>query len=79
MVEGCKLSADVTQDTVITYDNVVLPPDRLADHLRAEQHRHFRNEVSLEDCRVLRHDGSAEQPAVSALGPVTLPGFRPNA
>jgi len=49
LVEGCKLSADIKQDTVITYDNVVLPPDRLADRLRAEQYRHFRAEPWLEE------------------------------
>jgi predicted homoserine dehydrogenase-like protein len=49
LVEGCKLKRDVAKDAVITYDDVELPPDRLADRLRAEQYRHFRNESWLED------------------------------
>jgi predicted homoserine dehydrogenase-like protein len=34
---------------VLTYDDVDLPPDRLADRLRAEQYRHFRGENWLEE------------------------------
>lgn len=49
LVEGCKLIRDVKKDTVITYDDVTLPPNRLADRLRAEQYRHFRGETWLED------------------------------
>lgn len=41
LVEGCKLKRDVAKDAVITYDDVELPPDRLADALRAEQYAHF--------------------------------------
>ena len=40
---------DVAKDEVLTYDDVVLPPGRLADTLRAEQYRHFRGETWLED------------------------------
>ena len=42
LVEGCKLVRDVAKDAVLTYDDVELPPGRLADRLRAEQYRHFR-------------------------------------
>jgi predicted homoserine dehydrogenase-like protein len=49
LVEGCKLKRDIAKDAVITYDDVELPPNRLADRLRAEQYRHFRNETWLED------------------------------
>jgi predicted homoserine dehydrogenase-like protein len=49
LVEGCKLLRDVSKDAVITYDDVRLPPDRLADQLRAEQYRFFRGEVWLEE------------------------------
>ena len=49
LVEGCKVKRDVKKDDVITYDDVELPPDRLADRLRAEQYRHFRGETWLED------------------------------
>ena len=49
LVEGCKLKRDVKKDEVITYDDVELPPDRLADSLRAEQYRHFRGETWLEE------------------------------
>jgi predicted homoserine dehydrogenase-like protein len=48
LVEGCKLSKDVKKDVVITYDDIELPPNRLADRLRAEQYRHFRGETWLE-------------------------------
>ena len=44
LVEGCRLRRDVAQDDVLTYDDVELPPNRLADQLRAEQYEHFRGE-----------------------------------
>jgi predicted homoserine dehydrogenase-like protein len=49
LVEGCRLTRDVAKDAVITYDDVALPPNRLADRLRAEQYAHFRNETWLQD------------------------------
>ena len=49
LVEGCKLRRDVKKDAVLTYSDVDLPPNRLADRLRAEQYRHFRSETWLED------------------------------
>jgi predicted homoserine dehydrogenase-like protein len=49
LVEGCKLLRDVSKDAVVTYDDVRLPPDRLADQLRAEQYRFFRGEAWLEE------------------------------
>jgi predicted homoserine dehydrogenase-like protein len=49
LVEGCKLKRNVKKDEVITYDDVELPPNRLADQLRAEQYRHFRGETWLEE------------------------------
>jgi len=49
LVEGCTLKRDIAKDAVITYDDVELPPNRLADRLRAEQYRHFRKETWLED------------------------------
>lgn len=48
-VEGCVLTRDIPKDSVITYDDVTLPPNRLADQLRAEQYRHFRDETWLEE------------------------------
>ncbi len=39
--EGCRLTRDVSQDQVITYDDVELPNGRLADKLRVEQTTHF--------------------------------------
>ncbi len=41
LVEGCKLKRDIAKDEVITYDDVDLPPGRLADALRLEQYEHF--------------------------------------
>jgi len=49
LVEGCALTRAVKKDEVVTYDDVRLPPDRLADRLRAEQYRHFRGETWLEE------------------------------
>ena len=49
LVEGCKLNRNVGKDAVITYDDVELPPNRLADRLRAEQYRHFRGETWLQE------------------------------
>ncbi len=49
LVEGCVLKRDVAKDSVITYDDVTLPRERLADQLRAEQYRIFRNETWLEE------------------------------
>jgi predicted homoserine dehydrogenase-like protein len=41
LVEGCKLRRDVPKDAVLTYDDVELPPGRLADQLRQEQYERF--------------------------------------
>ncbi len=49
LVEGCRLLRDVPQDSVLTYDDVELPPGRVADRLRAEQYRHFLGETWLEE------------------------------
>jgi len=49
LVEGCKLKRAVQKDQVVTYDDVELPKDRLADRLRAEQYAHFREERWLGD------------------------------
>jgi predicted homoserine dehydrogenase-like protein len=38
---GCRLKRDILRDEVLTYDDVDLPPGRLADKLRAEQYAHF--------------------------------------
>jgi predicted homoserine dehydrogenase-like protein len=40
LAEGCRLARAVAKDQVLTYDDVVLPPDRLSDRLRAEQDAH---------------------------------------
>jgi predicted homoserine dehydrogenase-like protein len=49
LVEGCILTRDIKKDAVLTYSDVKLPPNRLADRLRAEQYRHFRSERWLEE------------------------------
>ena len=49
LVEGCALLRDVAKDSVVTYNDVTLPPERLGDQLRAEQYRLFRNETWLEE------------------------------
>ena len=49
LVEGCRLKRAIRKDEVLTYDDVELPPGRIADSLRAEQYRHFRSETWLEE------------------------------
>jgi predicted homoserine dehydrogenase-like protein len=49
LVEGCRVRRPVQQDSVLTYDDVELPPGRTADTLRAEQYRHFRGETWLDE------------------------------
>jgi len=49
LVEGCKLLRDIPKDHTVSYDDVELPDGRIADRLRAEQYRHFRNETWLEE------------------------------
>jgi len=49
LVEGCRLKRDIARDQVLTYADVELPEGRIADRLRAEQYRHFRNETWLEE------------------------------
>jgi predicted homoserine dehydrogenase-like protein len=49
LVEGCRLLRPIAKDSVITYDDVQLPPNRVADRLRAEQYQRFRNETWLQD------------------------------
>ena len=49
LVEGCKLKRAVPKDQIITYNDVELPPNRLADRLRAEQYTHFRGDRWLEN------------------------------
>ena len=49
LVAGCTLKRGIKKDEVVTYDDVQLPPDRLADRLRAKQYRHFRGETWLEE------------------------------
>ncbi len=39
--EGCKLKNDIEMDTPITYDDIILPEDRLCDKLREEQYSIF--------------------------------------
>lgn len=41
LAEGCTLRRDIAKDTVLTYDDVELPPGRLCDKLRAEQDERF--------------------------------------
>ena len=49
LVEGCKLVRDISKDSVIRYDDVILPQGRISDRLRAEQYRHFRGATWLEE------------------------------
>jgi predicted homoserine dehydrogenase-like protein len=64
LVEGCALKRSVAKDTVITYHDVDLPANRLADRLRAEQYRHFRGESWLSDMLIRAPAGLAEAHAL---------------
>jgi len=66
LVEGCKLIRDIPKDQVITYNDVELPPDRIADQLRAEQYRHFRGEKWLEELLQSRRRNLTRSALVSA-------------
>ena len=41
LAEGCKLKRPVAKDTVLTYDDVILPEGRVCDKLRSEQDTYF--------------------------------------
>ena len=41
LAEGCRLKRNLAKDTVLTYDDVELPPGRVSDRLRAEQNDYF--------------------------------------
>lgn len=41
LAEGCRLKGDIPKDQVLSYDDVVLPQDRLCDKLRAQQDKFF--------------------------------------
>jgi predicted homoserine dehydrogenase-like protein len=41
LAEGCRLKRDIPKDQVLTYDDIELPPGRLADRLRLEQNAYF--------------------------------------
>jgi len=60
LVQGCRLKRAIAKDAVITYDDVVLPPGRLADRLRADQYCKFRGETWLKD--LLESPQMVEQP-----------------
>ena len=47
LVESCIPKRNIKKDEVITYDDGKLPPNLLADKLRAEQYKHFRGETWL--------------------------------
>ncbi|QXV64843.1 NAD(P)-dependent oxidoreductase [Mucilaginibacter sp. 21P] len=47
VAEDCILKRDVSKDTVLTYDDVILPEGRTIDRLRAEQRAYFKSEHEL--------------------------------
>ena len=49
LVEGCRLKTAVKKDAVLTYTDVTLPANRVADGLRAEQYARFRGETWLRE------------------------------
>lgn len=66
LVEGCLLKRDIAKDSVITYDDIVLPPNRLADRLRAEQYRVFCGETWLEEIVSVHADARPYNKPVNA-------------
>jgi predicted homoserine dehydrogenase-like protein len=67
LVENCRLKRGIAKDAVITYDDVVLPPGRLADRLRAEQYRKFRGETWLKDLLTARKSPNRHDKSQSPL------------
>lgn len=63
LVEGCKLMRDIAKDAVLTYADVELPANRLADRLRAEQYKHFSGDTWLE--RLLEQRAPTRTPALT--------------
>lgn len=63
LVEGCKLMRDIAKDAVLTYADVELPANRLADRLRAEQYKHFSRDTWLE--RLLEQRAPTRTPALT--------------
>ncbi len=49
LAEGCRLRHDLPKDTILSYDDVEVPPGRLSDRLRAEQEVHFMNRPFIPD------------------------------
>jgi predicted homoserine dehydrogenase-like protein len=49
LAEGCTLKTAKKKDEVLSYDDIALPPGRLADKLRAEQYEYFRGETWLKE------------------------------
>ena len=47
LVEGCTLTRDLAKDAVITFDDVVLPENRLADRLYREQCERFATDAPV--------------------------------
>jgi predicted homoserine dehydrogenase-like protein len=41
LAEGCKLKKDIPKDQVLTYEDIIIPEDRLCDKLRKEQDDYF--------------------------------------
>jgi predicted homoserine dehydrogenase-like protein len=72
LVEGCKLLRNVAKDEVLTYDDVQLPAGRIADRLRAEQYRHFRDDSWLEE--LSSSALTAESPPSERRLPISVSG-----
>ncbi len=47
LAEGCRLKRDLKRDSVLTYADVEMPPERLCDRLRIEQDRYFQSSRPL--------------------------------
>lgn len=47
VAQDCILKHNVAKDTVLSYDDVILPPGRLIDTLRDEQNAYFNNAVQF--------------------------------
>ncbi len=54
LAAGCVLKRDIRKDEVVSYDDVILPEDRLIDRLRAEQDRLFFGRAAAEPAPAMR-------------------------
>ena len=64
LTAGARVTRPVAADTMLTIDDVELPPDRLVDQLRREQSEFFSSPRRGQGPRAAAGRGTAELPTV---------------